>query len=98
MELQKQQGFFRQIGFRVSVDRFHADLIQKLDPGDGDAALDGQDDCIASLFYRRKAAAGRRHGLGDAVKAQCQFGDQPKRPFRTDRQARQVITSRAFRR
>ena len=76
---------------RVAIDGIDHDLVEQLDPRDGNPELDRGDDGLHRTFQRveRTDAAGDR--LGQPVHAERDLSDDAERALRSDEEARQVV-------
>ena len=81
---------------RVDVAGLHLQLVEKLDPGDRDAALDGEDHRVAGRLDARERADAAGDRLRDAVQPERQLGDDAERALRADQQPGQVVAGGGF--
>jgi len=97
VELQQQGRAGRvALQLRVGDAGAHLHVVQQLDAGDGDAGLQDGDDALHGAGQAVELADGGAHGLGDAVQAQRDLGDDAQRALAADHQVRQVIAGRGL--
>ena len=80
----------------MQVHATHRRLVQKLDPGDGDAQLDRLDRGLNRALQIIEGADGGGDFLGDAVKPQGDSGDNAQSALRSHEEMRQVIARAGF--
>ncbi len=94
MEFKEQGRCFLVVELGIVIHCTDLQRIKKLDPCDRNTRLNGQDDGVNRIFHSREGTDSGRHRLWDTIKLQADFGDDPQRPFGTDKQTGEVITGR----
>ena len=98
MKFHHQMRAFVQMRAGILVEGAGRIAIDKLDPGHGNARLDGGGHAFDGLIQRRETANGRDDLLGLAMQAQGQLSNDAQRALGSDKQPGQVVTGAGFRR
>ena len=96
VKFDEQHRRFRQAQFGIGVAGFDLQRVQKLDPRDRNAGLDGENRRIARRLDAGERTHARRDRLGNAGQPQGQFGDDAERAFGADHQPGQIVAGRGF--
>ena len=96
VEFEEQQRRFRKRQLGIDVAGFDLQFVEQLDARDRNAGLDRRDRGVAGGLDGRKRTDAARNRLGNAVQLHGDFGDDAERAFRTDEQAREIVTGGGF--
>ena len=94
VELEEQRRRDRLVQPGVAVDGVDLDVVEQLDPGDGDAVGQHLDHAVDGVVELGNAHGRRGHRLGRRLQAQRGLGDQPERALGADEQPREVVAGR----